>query len=249
MTKVGMDDNIPLEHPWVTKSIEKAQTRVEEMNFEIRKNILKFDDVMEAQRDTIYSLRDSILSDEDPKNTVWNMIDNVVTDEIYEVMPERGSREPEELAQFEKWLVTTFSISPTFKAPLKKISADELHREILDELMISYKRREEELGSENMRLLERLLVLDRIDHHWKDHLYNIDYIQHGIRFEGYGGKDPIVVFKSEALGIFESMYRNIEKQVSEFIFKMEVTTQPTRRVPERQQRQTTSSCPTKSFKL
>ncbi len=235
MTKVGMDDSIPLEHPWVTKSIEKAQTRVEEMNFEIRKNILKFDDVMEAQRDTIYTLRDSILSDEDPKDTVWNMIDNVVADEIYAVIPERGQRDDEELDQFEKWLVTTFSISPNFKHPLKEISADELQNEILDELKIIYQSRENEMGTENMRLLERLLVLDRIDHHWKDHLYNIDYIQHGIRFEGYGGKDPIVVFKSEALGIFESMYQNIEKQVSEFIFKMEVNTQPTRRVPERRQ--------------
>lgn len=235
MTRAGMDDTIPLEHPWVTKSIEKAQTRVEEINFEARKNILKFDDVMEAQRDTIYSLRDSILSEEDPKDTVWNMIDNVVADEVYEVIPERGPREPEELDQFEKWLVTTFLISPNFKTPLKEISAEELHSEILHELKSFYKRREEELGSENMRLLERLLVLNAIDHHWKDHLHNIDYIQHGIRFEQYGGKDPIVVFKSEALGIFESMYKNIEKQVSEFIFKMEVTTQPTRPVPERRQ--------------
>lgn len=235
MTRAGMEDTIPLEHPWMTKSIEKAQTRVEDINFEARKNILKFDDVMEAQRDTIYSLRDSILSEEDPKETVWNMIDNVVADEIYEVIPERGPREPEELDQFEKWLVSTFLISPNFKTPLKEISAEELHSEILNELKSFYKRREEELGSENMRLLERLLVLNAIDHHWKDHLHNIDYIQHGIRFEGYGGKDPIVVFKSEALGIFESMYKNIEKQVSEFIFKMEVTTQPTRPVPERRQ--------------
>ena len=235
MTRAGMDDSIPLEHPWVTKSIEKAQTRVEQINFEARKNILKYDDVMEAQRDTIYSLRDSILSDEDPKDTVWNMIDNVVADEVYEVIPEKGPREPEELAQFEKWLVTTFSISRMFKTPLTDISAEELHAEILNELKSVYKRREEELGSENMRLLERLLVLNAIDHHWKDHLQNIDYIQHGIRFEGYGGKDPIVVFKSEALGTFESMYQNIEKQVSEFIFKMEITTQPARRVPERRQ--------------
>lgn len=235
MTKVGMDDSIPLEHPWVTKSIEKAQTRVEEMNFEIRKNILKFDDVMEAQRETIYTLRDSILSDENPKEEVLGMIDNVIADEIYDIIPEKGPRDPDELDRFEKWLITTYSISPTFKTPLKEISADDLHAEILDELEMAYERREEELGSETMRLLERLLVLDRIDHHWKDHLYNIDFMQHSIRFEGYGGKDPIVVFKSEALGIFESMYQKIEQQVSEFIFKMEVNTQPVRRVPERPQ--------------
>ena len=235
MTRVGMDEGIPLEHPWVTKSIEKAQTRVEQMNFEIRKNILKFDDVMEAQRDTIYTLRDTILSDENPKETVWEMIENVVADEIYEIIPEKGPREKEDLDQFSKWLTTTFLINPVFRTPLTEISAEDLNDQITAELKVAYERREAEMGSETMRLLERLLLLDRIDNHWKDHLYNIDFIQHGIRLEGYGGKDPIVVFKSEALGVFESMYQSIERQVSEFVFKMQVNTEAPRQVPRRRQ--------------
>ena len=233
MTRVGMDENVPLEHPWVTKSIEKAQTRVEQSNFEIRKNILKFDDVMEAQRNTIYSLRDTILSNENPKDTVWEMIEHVVEDRIYEVIPEKGQRETEELEQFSNWLRTTFPISPDFKTPLKDISIDDLNDQILSKINTAYVQREAEMGSEDMRLLERLLVLDRIDSHWKEHLYNIDYIQYGIRFEGYGGKDPIIVFKNEALGVFESMYQSIERQVSEFIFKMKVSAAPARRVPPR----------------
>ena len=235
MTRAGIDEGIPLEHPWVTKSIEKAQTRVEQMNFEIRKNILKFDDVMEAQRDTIYTLRDTILSDENPKETVWEMIENVVADEIYEIIPEKGPREKEDLDQFSKWLTTTFLINPVFRTPLTEISADDLNDQIVAELKVAYERREAEMGSETMRLLERLLLLDRIDNHWKDHLYNIDFIQHGIRLEGYGGKDPIVVFKSEALGVFESMYQSIERQVSEFVFKMRVNTEAPRQVPRRRQ--------------
>ncbi|RKU30675.1 preprotein translocase subunit SecA [Candidatus Poribacteria bacterium] len=233
MTRVGMDEGIPLEHPWVTKSIEKAQTRVEQRNFEIRKNILKFDDVMEAQRNTIYSLRDTILSNENPKDTVWEMIEHVVEDQIYEVIPEKGQRETEELDQFSKWLSTTFPISTDFKPPLTDISIDDLNDQILSKINTAYVQREAEMGSEDMRLLERLLVLDRIDSHWKEHLYNIEYIQHGIRFEGYGGKDPIIVFKNEALGVFESMYQSIERQVSEFIFKMQVSAAPVRRVPPR----------------
>ncbi|RKU13295.1 preprotein translocase subunit SecA [Candidatus Poribacteria bacterium] len=234
MNRTGMDEGIPLEHPWVTKSIEKAQTRVEQMNFDIRKNILKFDDVMEAQRDTIYTLRDTILSDEDPKETVWEMIENVVDDEIDMIMHEKGPRETEELEQFTKWLTTTFPINPTWQTPLTEISADDLHEQIITELKTAYQQRETEMGSETMRLLERLLVLDRIDSHWKDHLYNIDFIEEGIRFgAGYGGKDPIVVFKSEALGVFESMYQNIEKEVSEFIFKSRVNTEAPRRTPNR----------------
>lgn len=233
MTRVGMDEDTPLEHPWVSKSIEKAQTRVEQMNFEIRKNILKFDDVMEAQRNTIYSLRDTILSNENPKDTVWEMIEHVVEDHIYKVIPEKGQPDTEELEQFSKWLTTTFSITPDFKTPLKDISEDDLNEQILSKIKTAYEQRESEMGSEDMRLLERLLVLDRIDSHWKEHLYNIDYIQYGIRFEGYGGKDPIVVFKNEALGVFESMYQSIERQVSELIFKMQVSAAPTTRVPPR----------------
>lgn len=234
MSRTGMDEGIPLEHPWISKSIEKAQTRVEQINFDIRKNILKFDDVMEAQRDTIYTLRDTILSDEDPKETVWEMIENVVADEIDMIIPERGPRETEDLEQFTKWLTTTFPINPTWKTPLTEISAEDLYDQIIVELKDVYKQRETEMGPETMRLLERLLVLDRIDSHWKDHLYNIDFIEEGIRFgAGYGGKDPIVVFKSEALGVFESMYQNIEKEVSEFIFKSRLNTEAPRHAPNR----------------
>lgn len=233
MTRVGLEEHIPIEHSWISKSIEKAQTRVEQGNFEARKNILKFDDVMEAQRETIYTLRDSILSEENPKETVWEMIENVVEDEVYAIIPEKGPRDQEELETFSKWLTATFPISPDLKTPLTDISADDLYNQIISDVKVAYDERESNMGSESMRLLERLLVLDRIDSHWKDHLYNIDYIQYGIRFEGYGGKDPIVVFKSEALGVFESMYQSIERQVSEFIFKMQVNTETPRRVPSR----------------
>lgn len=233
MSRAGMTDDMPLEHPWISKSIEKAQTRVEQMNFDIRKNILKFDDVMEAQRNTIYSLRDTILSDEDPKETVWEMIENVVGDQIYDAIPEKGVREEEDLDQFEKWLTTTFPFDITISKQLSEISPDELNEQIISCLKTAYKQREDEMGSETMRLLERLLLLDRIDSHWKDHLYNIDFIEQEMRLSGYGGKDPIVMFKSEALGVFESMYQTIEKEVSEFVFKSRVNTEAPRRAPNR----------------
>lgn len=220
------EEDIPVEHTWITKSIEKAQTRVEQMNFEMRKNILKFDDVMEAQRDTIYTLRDTILSGEELKSTIWQMMENVVGDEIANITPEKGARETEDIDRFTKWLTATFPINPTWKTPISEIASDDLHAEIMAELKTTYEQREVEIGEENMRILERLLLLDRIDNHWKDHLYNIDYIEEGIRFgAGYAQKDPIVVFKSEALGVFESMYQNIEREVSEFIFKTYVNTE------------------------
>jgi preprotein translocase subunit SecA len=264
MTRVGMDEDVPLEHPWVTKSIEKAQTRVEQMYFEVRKNLLKFDDVMDTQRDTIYTLRDTVLTSatdavelpehestaEDGglaalaekdakvpaslKATISGMIGRVVRDAVDDNMSEKVESPLETPDRFEQWLTSTFPIEPTWKVPLAQASLDEVQEQTLEMLRAAYQEREAEMGPGMMRVLERLLLLDRIDDHWKEHLHNIDYIEEGIRFgAGYGGKDPIVVFKNEALSVFESMYQQIEEQVSEFIFKSRVNTEAPRRVPSR----------------
>ncbi|MDE0552679.1 MAG: SEC-C metal-binding domain-containing protein, partial [Candidatus Poribacteria bacterium] len=234
---------------------------------EIRKNLLKFDDVMDSQRDTIYTLRDTVLASgtdsaelpegenafEDGglaaladlkttggaevqgslKATIWGMIERVVTDAIDDNTPEKGNT-LENPDRFEQWLTNTFPITPTWKMPLAQASPEEAREQALEALRAAYEEREAEMGSEMMRVLERLLLLDRIDDHWKDHLYNIDYIEEGIRFgAGYGGKDPIVVFKNEALTVFESMYQHIEEEVSEFILKSRVNTEAPRRAPSR----------------
>ena len=278
MTRVGMNEEVLLEHPWITKSIEKAQTRVEQMHFEIRKNLLKFDDVMDSQRDTIYTLRDTVLAsatdmsvlseDEDVpetavpeskengsvpediglaalaekggkapatlKTTIWQMIERVVQDAVDDNLPERGGDTLENPDRYEQWLTSKFPVKPIWNPPLAQAGLDAVEEQTLATLREVYEQREAEFGPDMMRLLERLLLLDRIDDHWKDHLQNIDYIEEGIRFgAGYGGKDPIVVFKNEALAVFESMYQQIEEEVSEFIFKSQVNTQAPRRAPGR----------------
>ena len=276
MTRVGMDEEVPVEHPWVTKSIEKAQTRVEQMHFEIRKNLLKFDDVMDSQRDTIYTLRDTVLAaatdtlalmggeatpeadtaegSEDGskpeesalaalaekgtpapttlKTTIWQMIERVVQDAIDDNLPERGGNTLENPERYEQWVTSKFPVEPIWKTSLAQADPNDVEEQTLAVLRETYEQRETEFGTEQMRLLERLLLLDRIDDHWKDHLHNIDYIEEGIRFgAGYGGKDPIVVFKNEALAVFESMYQQIEEEVSEFIFKSRLNTEAPRRAP------------------
>jgi len=278
MTRVGMNEEVLLEHPWITKSIEKAQTRVEQMHFEIRKNLLKFDDVMDSQRDTIYTLRDTVLASatdmsilpeneealgtdtsESPENgnvpedmglaalaekggkapatlktTIWQMIERVVQDAVDDNLPERGGDTLENPDRYEQWLTSKFPVKPIWNPPLAQAGLDAVEEQTLATLREVYEQREAEFGPDMMRLLERLLLLDRIDDHWKDHLQNIDYIEEGIRFgAGYGGKDPIVVFKNEALAVFESMYQQIEEEVSEFIFKSQVNTQAPRRAPGR----------------
>ena len=136
--------------------------------------------------------------------------------------------------RYEQWLTSKFPVQPIWKTPLAQTSPDEIEEQTLAILRETYEQREAEFGPETMRLLERLLLLDRIDDHWKEHLYNIDYIEEGIRFGAeYGGKDPIVVFKNEALAVFETMYQSIEEEVSEFIFKSRINTEAPRRAPGR----------------
>lgn len=296
MDRLGMEEDIPIEHKAVTNAIEKAQKRVEQVFFEMRKNRLKFDDVMNSQRQSIYSLRDSILEGEDLRGTIWEMIKNVLDDYFEEHLPEhindaklssirpefqnqldssesipvdslqelrtnglalsedvtvstskKGSewlisddedqstyvikKEGDELniydgtiEGFKTWLTNTFTIDATDLQQPLNMEQSELRDYLLKSLHRLYEQREAEMGTELMRTLERLILLDRIDHHWKDHLYNIDYIEEGIYLRGYAGKDPIVVFKNEAFSIFEAMHQRIEEEVSEYIFKARIET-------------------------
>ena len=221
MDRVGMEEDVPIEHPWVTKAIEKAQRRVEERHFEIRKNVLKFDDVMNTQRQTIYDLRNSILEGEDLKSTVRDMIEDTLDDHFEADLPDRS--EDQDIQSLVTWLSHTFPMNPSnWETPPDKMSREEFREEISKLLHELYETRETEMGVEHMRALERLVLLDRIDSHWKDHLYNIDYIEEGIHLRGYGGKDPIVVFKNEAYAVFELMYQRIEEEVSEYMYKARI---------------------------
>lgn len=223
MDKVGMEEDIPIEHPWVTKALEKAQKRVEERHFEIRKNMLKIDDVMDTQRKTIYELRDSILDGEELQDTVWDMIENALDDHLESFLPSETHDAEWNLEEFSNWLTHTFTIGfDNWTTTPDKMSRTEVREKIMETLREVYKQRETEMGTEQMRHLERLLLLSRLDNHWKEHLYNIDYIEEGIHLRGYGGKDPIVVFKNEAYGVFEAMYQHIEEEVSEYIFKAQL---------------------------
>ena len=125
---------------------------------------------------------------------------------------------------FKTWLTNTFTVDATALQQPLNMDQSELREYLLKLLRELYEQRESAMGSDLMRTLERLILLDRIDHHWKDHLYNIDYIEEGIYLRGYAGKDPIVVFKNEAFSVFEGMHRRIEEEVSEYIFKARIET-------------------------
>jgi len=166
------------------------------------------------------------------------MIENVIDDRL-ESLPEKGPETEKEFDGFTKWFIQTFPIDfATWSTTPDKISVPELREQLIKALREAYGQREAEMGEGQMRTLERLLLLDRIDSHWKDHLHDIDYIEEGIHLRGYGGKDPIVVFKNEAFGVFEAMYQRIEEETSEYIFKARLDLEaPRRTVPQRTSRQ------------
>lgn len=223
MDKVGMDDNTPIEHSWVSKSIEKAQKKMEQHHFETRKQLLKYDDVMNTQREVIYEQRDMVLEGENLKDEILAMLDDVVDYNIQTHLPEGVPKEEWDVEGFVDGIKNTYTVDISKWNPMiDKMARSEIKEKLLPELHEAYETREKELGTEIMRELERLVMLDRIDSHWMDHLYNIDYLQEGIGLRGYGGKDPVVVFTQEASDMFDGMVQRIKEEVTEYIFKAEL---------------------------
>ncbi|RPI34386.1 MAG: preprotein translocase subunit SecA, partial [Nitrospiraceae bacterium] len=194
MGKLGMDDDMPIENKMVSRAIENAQKRVESQNFDIRKHLLEYDDVMNKQRQEIYAYRKEILQSEIIRDKIMLMIDDLVEEIIAVHCPEdRGS---------EEWDVKGLkdSFYGAFSLSIGEVSDNfELFREtVLSEVKKAYEKKENEVGSEMMRYLERMMVLQVVDTQWKDHLLAMDHLKEGIGLRGYGQRDPLVEYKKEA---------------------------------------------------
>ena len=227
MDKLGMEDDEPIEHSLVTKSIENAQKKVEARNFSIRKHVLEYDDVMNQQREVIYAERKKILRQEDLRGNIQDMIEKVVqrTMDMY-APPEVYS---------EDWdLNALINYAEEFYAPRGLLTVDylqNLSREELDEYLHkvaeeNYKQREEAIGSELMRELENLVMLKVVDNHWMEHLDAMDMLREGVGLRAYGQKDPLVEYKFEAYDMFEAMNEAIQDDVVRYIYHVNVIAQP-----------------------
>jgi preprotein translocase subunit SecA len=221
MEWLGMKEGVPIEHPWITKSIENAQKRVEGHNFEIRKQVLKYDDVRNTQRSVIYEQRNMVLEGEDLKEEILDMLEEVVDDYLDMYVGEDLNRDDWDVQSLMDWVDKTFLIDISVWRPApENMSYDEIRDKLLETLLDIYEKREQEMGSETMRRLERVVMLDRIDDHWIDHLYNMDYMEEGIGLQAYGQKDPLVEFKREGHDMFSAMIEKIKEEVVEYMFKV-----------------------------
>ncbi len=219
LERLGMTEGQEIEHPMVTRAIERAQRKVEQFNFDIRKHLLEYDEVMNEQRKLIYEHRQRILEGEDQRETVLGMVQDTIDAVCEDFLGEH--LEEKDAAGLAEWLRTRMGLAVS-AGELEGKSLEEVKEYVWEKALALYEEREKHLGPELMRELERFILLETIDSKWKDHLYAMDYLRSGIGLRGWGQVDPKIAYKKEGYELFAAMLENIRREVTELIFRVEV---------------------------
>jgi preprotein translocase subunit SecA len=230
MERLKIPDDVPIEAKLVSRAIERAQTQVESMNFEIRKNVLKYDEVMDKQRQVIYSERRKILEGEDFRDETIEFITDVVESAIAESAD--LDTHPEEW-DWEALFARTREVFPTTVKQdgldVASVSFEEISELFVKDALEVYEGREQALGPETMRQIERLVLLNVIDNRWREHLYEMDYLQEGIGLRAMGQKDPLVEYQREGFDMFLRMQDIIKEDFARYVFHAEIVSDNARR--------------------
>ncbi|MBV8816623.1 MAG: preprotein translocase subunit SecA [Verrucomicrobia bacterium] len=219
MERFGLKDGEELEHPWLNKSVETAQKRVEQRNYLIRKRTLDFDDVMNKQREVIYALRNEALESNEPRKLIFEIIEEVVPERVREYLePIDGSEpNPDGLLQ---WLNTTFPLGLSrASAQLETRTLEDNSKFIVERIQHAYEQKVRHEESEAVTGLERYILLNAIDRLWQEHLYAMDGLREGIYLRSYGQKDPLVEYKAEAYDMFSQLMGSIKNEVLSNLFR------------------------------
>ena len=226
MGGLGMDEDTPIESGMVSKAIETAQTKVEGYNFDIRKHVVEYDDVMNMHRDVIYSERRKIHEGADLRANILDMVREEICGLADTFLP--GRREEDwAIEGLLKEAVTVFDPPPSLTAKkLEGLSREDILETVLAASEEEYKRREAEIGEESMRVLERLVMLRVIDYLWVEHLTAMDEMRQGIGLTAYGQQDPLVVYKREAHDMWDQLLTNIRRQITHSIYHVQLATAP-----------------------
>src|SRR5947209_12420670 len=222
MQRLGMEEGIPIEHGMVTRSIERAQKQVEGRNFEARKHLLEYDDVMNKQREAVHTLRRSILEGREGKDYTLNAAADIV-EYLFEIHSPEDAREHPDEAELNAELYDYFGVDlKACGVDLGETGRDAAKEMVLDAVRQRYEQKEEQISAEMMRLHERYLLLQVIDQQWKDHLLNIDHLKEGIGLRGYGQRDPLIEYKKESFDLFQEMMERVQDRVVKYLWRMEV---------------------------
>lgn len=241
MDRLGMDDSQPIEAKMVTGAIERAQKRVEDRNFGIRKQLLEFDNVMSKQREVIYSQRRDILLGNDISEDVQDMIADYIDAQVQAALNPELEPEEQDVAKMRAAIIDAIPHLDTFDfEDLRGQEPEEATDKLVPEMEKAYKERENELGTQLMRELERFITLQVVDQHWKEQLHNMDVLRQGIGLRGYGQRNPIQEYAFEAYNLFEEMKQNIKLNVAKLLFRVQVQTDGVQQPLQRRERPATA---------
>ena len=223
LLKMGTDDDLPVDNPIISKGIERAQKAVENRHFEARKHVLEYDNIMNQQREIIYSQRKDVLFRDDLKTNVISMIEDVIDNSVY-----RFSEGKEKTSEWDLDGLLIYA-GQTYlphggikKEELANMSEEEIRRRFREMAVAAYEKNEEQVGSEIMRFLEKQVVLRSVDKFWMAHIDNMDELRQGVNLRAYGQKNPLTEYKFESYDIFQVMVEDIKEEVARLIYRVKV---------------------------
>jgi preprotein translocase subunit SecA len=227
-----MEEDMPIEHRWITKAIENAQKKVEGHNYDIRKHLLEYDDVMNQQRQVVYAWRKEVLSQPTLRDMVFSMVDELagaIADDFFpngKLKKENGNAHLN-IKELTDAVITTLQFKPEIHekdiAPFNNVGLKKL---IIKQASAVYEQKEKALTETTMRQLEKMILLTTIDHLWKDHLLAMDHLREGVGLQGYGQKDPLVIYKKEGFGFFSMMMNQITGDAVRKLFVVQMAPPP-----------------------
>ncbi|MDR3195799.1 MAG: preprotein translocase subunit SecA [Endomicrobium sp.] len=223
MQKLGLKEGEDIQHPWISKAVENAQRKVEGMNFDIRKQLIDFDNVMNKQREAVYRLRNEILEGEDISETIKDMLGESVEENLNSWCVGKYAEEWD-FTSIDAWLFRTFGVKYDIenKDEINLLTKEALKEDICDKITERYEKRKEELTPDLFAHIERMVLLQMIDTSWKDHLYELDQLRRSVGFRAYAQKDPKIEYQKESFALFESMMKRIRENTIEYVFKVQV---------------------------
>src|SRR5229473_3278935 len=219
MERFGLEEGQELEHPWLNKSVETAQKRVEQRNYLARKRTLDFDDVMNNQREVVYTYRNDTIDSEEPRKLIYEVIDEAVPARVKEYLGAERDEEPNYTGLMH-WVNTTFPLGlTTEKAQFETRTADENAQFLIEKIKDAYERKSSHEEPTAVKSLERYIILNAIDRLWQEHLYAMDALREGVYLRGYAQKDPLIEYKTEAYDMFVELMANIKNEVLHNLFR------------------------------
>jgi preprotein translocase subunit SecA len=222
LVRAGMRDGVPIENKLVSRAIENAQKQIESQHFSVRKHLLEYDDVMNKQRQVIYTMRREILMGADLSDRVHQMVDSICQDLSESYMPKDQDPSTWQIDSFTKELKAIFGIDSQsiFDDPIDQLTPGHIYESIHKYLSALHREKESMMGPSMMREFERWIFMQIIDTQWKDHLLTIDHLKEGIGLRSYAQRDPLIEYKKESFNLFEELQQRIEEEAIRFIYQL-----------------------------